>query len=240
MTTSNKNIILIVGKPCTGKTASLRNLPNQDKIAYLNTDLKELSYASKMQQLYINDPRDILFAIDEIEASSEINSGILDTLSFLMTQYETQYVNNSSNTQKAWGEYANFYKQFIHKIKSGTKDYIIMSHAQDIMNESEMVVETKAFVKGSIGKLGVEADFSIVLGTRKVPVKLLKGMENDLLHITEEEIEDGYKYCFQTRVDKDTMGWTMRAPIGLWNRNEKFIDNDISQVLTKVKQYYAS
>jgi hypothetical protein len=36
----NKNIVLVMGKPNTGKSMSLRNL-NQEKMVYLNTDLKE-------------------------------------------------------------------------------------------------------------------------------------------------------------------------------------------------------
>jgi hypothetical protein len=113
-----------------------------------------------------------------------------------------------------------------------------MCHTQDIMNEQELAIETKAFVKGSVGKLGVEADFSIILGSKKVPIKQLKSIENDLLHITPEEEEDGYKYCFVTRVDKDNIGWTMRSPIGLWDRSEKYIDNDLKQVFDRVHQYY--
>ena len=235
----NKNIVLVVGKASTGKSSSLRNLGNQEGIAYLNTDLKEVPFKSKMQEVSIKDPMDIHNAISEIEDNSEFHMGVLDTLTFLMSNYETQYVLSSANTQKAWGDYGAFYKQFIHNIKSGTKNYAIMAHVQDIMNESEMAIETKAFVKGAVGKTGVEADFSIVIASRKVPIKTLKGIENSLLNITEEEEEDGFKYVFQTRVDKETMGWTMRSPLGLWSRNEKYIDNDLDAVFKRLNEYYA-
>lgn len=36
----NKNIVLVMGKPNTGKSTSLMNLKEQDKFAYLNADLK--------------------------------------------------------------------------------------------------------------------------------------------------------------------------------------------------------
>ena len=35
---ANKNIVLIMGKPSSGKSTSLMNLSNQDKLIYLNTD----------------------------------------------------------------------------------------------------------------------------------------------------------------------------------------------------------
>ncbi|SUA63253.1 Uncharacterised protein [Oligella urethralis] len=35
---NNKNIVLIMGKPNTGKSTSLMKLANQDRYVYLNTD----------------------------------------------------------------------------------------------------------------------------------------------------------------------------------------------------------
>ena len=235
--TGNKNIILVVGKPSSGKTASLRNLSNPEKVGYLNTDMKEVSFQSKMQELFIADPMDIFQAIEEIE-NSNLNMGVLDTLTFLMDQMEQQYVVKSTNTQKAWGDYASFYKKYIHAIKSGTKDYVVMAHIKDVMNESEMILESKVPIKGSVGATGCEADFSIILGAKKVSTKALKGIENSMLSITEEEQEDGFKYVFQTRIDKDSIGEKIRSPVGLWNRSEKYIDNDLSKVFARVHEYY--
>lgn len=72
----------------------------------------------------------------------------------------------------------------------------------------------------------------------QIPVKKLEGFENDLLHITDEEREDGVKYVFCTRVTKETAGGKMRSPMGLWNRNELYIDNDIAQVFKRLEEYY--
>ena len=97
----NKNIVLIVGRPSSGKTASLRNIASHSSIAYLNTDLKEIPFKSKMAELYIKQPEEIFGAIHEIENTPECNMGVLDTLSFLMGQYETQRVLTATNGQKA-------------------------------------------------------------------------------------------------------------------------------------------
>ena len=83
-----------------------------------------------------------------------------------------------------------------------------------------------------------EADFTTILTAKQIPVKKLEGIKNDLLHITDEEREDGAKYVFATRVNKETIGDQTRAAIGLWNRNELYIDNDLNQVFKRINEYY--
>lgn len=236
----NKNIVLIMGKPNTGKSTSLMKLANQDKMVYLNTDLKELPFKSRfLKSVAVADAMDVLSYINEIENAHMVEGAVLDTLTFLMSMYERQYVANVANGQKAWGDYGNFYKEFIHAIKAGSKDYAILAHEDTVLNEQSMQMETRIPVKGSVGKVGVEADFTTILSTKQMPIKKLEGIENDLLHITDEEREDGFKHVFVTRVTKDSIGEKMRSAIGLWNRNELYIDNDLNQVFTRLKEYYA-
>lgn len=235
----NKNIVLIMGKPNTGKSTSLMRLKNQDKMVYLNTDLKELPFKDRfLKNVEVADAMDVLSFIADIEATEKVEGAVLDTITFLMQMYERQYVNTATNTQKAWGDYANFYREFIHAIKAGTKDYAILAHEETMLNEQTMQMETRVPVKGSVGKVGVEADFTTILATKQVPIKKLEGIENDLLHITDEEREDGFKYVFVTRVTKDSVGEKMRSAMGLWKRNELYIDNDLNQVFERLKQYY--
>jgi len=229
-----------MGKPNTGKSASLMKLKNQEKMVYLNTDLKDLPFADHfMKNVEVSDAVDVLNYIREIENSTAVEGVVLDTLTFLMNMYERQYVINSVNTQKAWGDYGNFYRSFIHDIKAGTKDYAIIAHEESFLNEQAMQMESRIPIKGSVGKIGAEADFTTILSTKQMPIKKLEGIENDLLHITDNEKEDGFKYVFCTRVTKDSIGEKMRAAIGLWNRNELYIDNDIDQVFDRLRAYYA-
>ena len=236
----NKNIVLIMGKPNTGKSTSLMNLHNQDKMVYLNTDLKELPFKDRfLKNVEVSDALDVLAYINEIEQSPQVEGAVLDTLTFLMSMYERQYVNSATNTQKAWGDYGIFYKEFIHAIKAGTKDYAILAHEDTFLNEQSMQMESRVPVKGSVGKIGVEADFTTILSTKQMPIKKLEGHENELLHITDAEREDGFKYVFCTRVTKESIGEKMRSAIGLWNRKELYIDNDLNQVFNRLKQYYS-
>lgn len=153
---TNNHIVLIMGKPNTGKSTSLRNLKNQDSMIYLNTDLKALPFKNKfMKAIDVADAMDVIGYVQQIEQTPAVTGAVLDTLTFLMSMYERQYVLNSTNTQKAWGDYGNFYRDFIHAIKSGTKDYAILAHEDTILNEQTMQMESKVPVKGSVGKTGV-------------------------------------------------------------------------------------
>ena len=237
---TNNHIVLVMGKPNTGKSTSLRNLKNQESMIYLNTDLKALPFKSKfLKTIDVADAMDVIGYIQQIEEVPTVTGAVLDTLTFLMSMYERQYVLNSTNTQKAWGDYGNFYRDFIHAIKSGTKDYAILAHEDTILNEQTMQMESKVPVKGSVGKTGVEADFTTILSTKEISVKKLEAYQNDLLHITDEEREDGVKRVFCTRISKEFIGDKTRSAMGLWKRNELFIDNDLDQVFARLREYYA-
>lgn len=235
----NNRIVLCTGKPACGKSTSLLQVKDDKGVAYLNTDLKDLPFKASFPELKITDPLMIHQAIAELEAKDSIHTVILDTITFLMDQYETQYVGTATNTMKAWGDYAKFYKQFMHAIKAGTKNYIIFAHTKDVYNESELVMEIKVPVKGSVGHTGVEADFTTIIGAKKIPLtKITPDIENDLLTVSPREEALGFKYVFQTFIDKDTVNDKMRSSMGLWNDNEKYINNDITLVTKRLEEYY--
>ena len=241
----NKNIVMVMGKPNTGKSTSLRNLP-QSSMIYMNADLKELPFRDRfMMSVEIADAKDVLDYIQQIEDEPGVTGAVLDTLTFLMSMYERQYVVPYAGTkqgQTAWGDYGNFYRDLIHKIKSGTKDYAIFAHEDESLNEQAQMMESRVPVKGAVGKVGVEADFTTILRTMQIPVKKLEDLkiENELLNITDAEREDGVKYVFCTRVTKETAGNKMRSAMGLWARNELYIDNDMDLVFKRLRTYYGS
>lgn len=238
MGTENKNVVCVMGEPNSGKSTSLRNM-DLSKVVYLNPDNKEPPFKGKfMSNMFIERAADIPAYIAEIEASTSVQGAILDTITKAMEMYERQVVVGAANGQEAWGMYGNFCRHIIHQIKTGTKDYVVLAHEDKILNEQRGVMESKIPIKGSVGKIGLEADFSIILASMQVPLKKLEGHTNDLLAITPEEQEDGVKYVFVTRITKEYAGGKMRSPIGLWNRNELYIDNDLSKVFTRLKAFY--
>jgi hypothetical protein len=87
---------------------------------------------------------------------------------------------------------------------------------------------------------GVESYFSNVISTKKVPTKNLSADGTDLLTITEDEDELGFKYVFQTRLTKDTVNERIRGPHMMWDRAETYIDNNLQLVLNRLHEYYNS
>lgn len=236
----NDNLVLIAGKSSTGKSASLMGLENPEGVMYLNCESgKKLPFKAKFKQFVITDPLQVFEAFEAAENMPDVHTIVIDTLTYLMDMYESLYVYNATNTQKAWGDFAQFYKALMQNyVAKSTKNVIFLAHTADSLNEAEMTMETKVPVKGSIKNNGIESYFSVVISTKKVPLKALKDYSNDLLTITPDEEALGFKYVFQTRLTKDTVGERMRGPLGLFETKETFIDNNAQLVLNRLHEYY--
>lgn len=237
----NDNLVLIAGKSSTGKSASLMGLENPEGVMYLNCEAgKKLPFKAKFKQYVITDPLQVFEAFEAAENMPDVHTIVIDTLTYLMDMYESLYVYNATNTQKAWGDFAQYYKALMQNyVAKSTKNVIFLAHTADSLNEAEMAMETKVPVKGSIKNNGIESYFSVVISTKKVPLKALRDYNNDLLNITPDEEALGFKYVFQTRLTKDTVGERMRGPLGLFETKETFIDNNAQLVLNRLHDYYA-
>ena len=124
------------------------------------------------------------------------------------------------------------------KVAGSSKRVIFTAHTSDTLNENEMTVETKVPVKGSLKNNGIESYFSVVIASKKVPLKVLKDYSNDLLTVTAEEEALGFKYVYQTRITKDTVNERLRGPLGLFTSKETYIDNNMQLVLDRLHEYY--
>lgn len=237
----NDNLVLIAGKSSTGKSASLMGLENPEGVMYLNCEAgKKLPFKAKFKQYVITDPLQVFEAFEAAENMPDVHTIVIDTLTYLMDMYESLYVYNSANTQKAWGDFAQYYKALMQNyVAKSTKNVIFLAHTSDSLNEAEMAMETKVPVKGSIKNNGIESYFSVIISTKKVPLKALRDYSSDLLNITPDEEALGFKYVFQTRLTKDTVGERMRGPLGLFETKETFIDNNAQLVLNRLHEYYA-
>lgn len=237
----NTQLVLICGKTSTGKSASLMGLRNPERVAYMNCENnKRLPFPAKFMQANVVDPLQVQQTMEALTGNDKYDVIVVDTLTYLMDMYETQYVINSANTMKMWGEYAQFFKRIMQEgVAKSDKQIIFTAHTSDIYNESEMVSETMVKVKGSLMNQGIESYFSTVIATKKVPIKTLEKYKNDLLTITPEEERLEFKYCYQTQLTKETVNERIRGPLGMWLPNETFIDNNAQLVLDRLKQYYA-
>jgi hypothetical protein len=238
----NDHLILVSGKSTTGKSASIMNLDRPENWAYLNCEAgKRLPFRSKFKEFTITDPLQVYEAFDWAETQDNIEGIVVDSVTFLMDMFESVHVINSTNTMKAWGEYAQFFKNLMQVyVARSTKNVIFTAHALDQLNEADMVMETKVPVKGSLKNNGIESYFSAVVSAKKMTIKALEGYENDLLTVTPEDEALGFKYVFQTKLTKETVGERIRAPMGLWSTAETYIDNDMQLVMHRLHEYYGT
>jgi hypothetical protein len=236
----SKNIILVMGRPNTGKTASMRNLPMKE-VAYLSADLTDIScHAKDIKELKIKDARKVPTYIKKCEANDEVNYIVLDTLTSLMGMFERQHVVPKAGTKEgmsAWGDYGNFYGDSVHALKAGKKHTIVFAHDEARYDEDKMEIVSKVPIKGAVGKIGSEKDFSVILTSRLVSLKELEPFENPWLNITEDELFNEKKYVFQTKPYKGE-GSMSRTPMGMFDRHSVFIDNDVAMVIDLLQKRY--
>ena len=237
----NDHLVLLGGKSATGKSASLMGLKNPEGVMYLNCESgKKLPFKTKFKQYTITDPLQVYEAFDAAETMPDVHTIVVDTLTYLLDMYESVYVIPSANGMQAWGQFSQYFKVLMQdKVAKSTKRVVFLAHTADSLNESEMLMETKIPVKGSLKSNGIESYFSVVIGSKKVALKALKDYKSELLTITPEEEALGFKYVFQTKITKESVNERLRGPLGLFETKETFIDNNIQLVLDRLDEYYA-
>ncbi len=224
----NKKCVLILGPSGTGKTYSIKKLINEqgEKVAYINLDGKtRLGFKGKSKIAKFitpGDPLEVNNGIRSIEEDKSIEYVIIDTLSFYLDQIEQKHVIFEHDSQGAWGKaYAASIKDLLHFANNvSTKSWIFMSHTQE-GELKNFVTPTKAYAKGAVGRLGVEAYFDTVLYTNV--------FDND-------NAEDGVGYRFQTRKTKESRGLSVKSPEGMFP-NVYTEDNDLIDVFAHIDDY---
>lgn len=241
MSETNDQLVLIAGESAAGKSAALRGLKNPEGVMYLNCEAgKKLPFPNKFQKFTITDPYQVLEAFDAV-ASGKVKAHtiVVDSLTFLLDMYESVHVRTATNTQQAWGNFQQYFKELMQdRVAKSTCNVIFTAHTLKTLNENDMVMETKVPVKGALKNNGIEAYFSCVVAAKKLPLKKLEDYKNDMLTITPEEEALGFKYVFQTKLTKDTVHERIRSPMGLFTTSETFIDNDVQKLLDHIHKYY--
>lgn len=238
--TQNNKLVLISGESATGKSASLSNFKNPQGVMYLNCEAgKKTPFKSKFQEFLITDPYQVYEAFTEAENMEDVHTIVIDTATYLMDMFESVYVVPSSNTMKAWGDYQQFWKKLMQKyVAESSKNVIFLAHTRKDLNETTMSFESKVPVKGALANTGIESYFSTVISTKKVELKKLEKYKNDLLVITPDDEILEYKYVYQTRLTKDTIGERIRGPMGLFSITETYTDNDAQKLLDRLHEFY--
>lgn len=242
MSETNDQLVLVSGFSGTGKSASLRNIRNQERWLYNNTEAgKRLPFANKFLNKRIADPYEVLGYFDQaIDNKDKLDGIIVDSVTFLMDMYESKYVLGSNDTQKAWGNFAQYFKELMQeKVVLWGKPTIITAHLLDKLDTVKHEMKTEVPIKGALKNNGIEAYFSTVVSAKRVTLLELEKYGSDLLTITDEDRELGFKHVFQTRITKETTGERIRAPMGMFTREQTYIDNDVQLLLDHLTKFYA-
>ena len=242
----NDQLICILGDSASGKSASLQNIPNQDRWLYLNCEAgKRLPFKNQFQNLTVSDPYQIYEAFDVIkpggDMEGQIDGIIIDTITFMMDMMESVHVLPAEDTQKAWGDYAQFFKNLMQqRVSICPVPVLMLSHVKAIYNEKTLSYDVKIPVKGQLQYNGLESFFSTIVSTKKMELEALEDYQNGMLNISQEDEMLGYKHVFQTKLTKATVGERIRSPIGMFTTSETYIDNDASILLDHMKKYYGN
>ena len=124
----NNNLVLLCGKSATGKSASLQMLKDPEGVMYLNCENnKKLPFRSKFKEFTITDPTDVPDAIDSVQDNDKVHTIVIDSLTYLMDMFESTKVLTSTNTMKAWGQYAQFMKNMMaQNVANSNKNIIFL------------------------------------------------------------------------------------------------------------------
>jgi len=237
----NNQLVLISGESGTGKSASLMNIRNQAGWAYLNCEAgKRLPFRNKFQSATITDPYEVYGYFEELRDEPDCQGIIIDTITFLMEMYESVHIATSADTQKAWGNYFQFFKNLMQlHVASFGKPVIILGHTLTKYDEKALMNRTAVPVKGALKNNGIEAYFSTVVSTKTIELSEIQKTDTSLLNITPQDEALGFKHVFQTQITKATTGERIRSPMGMFEPGQVYMDNDCQKLLDHLGEYYA-
>ena len=224
----NRKVVLVLGPSGSGKTRSLKQLieTHGDKMAYINMDGKlNLPFRGKKKIakfIVPSDPLEVNPGVKALDADPDIEYIVIDTLSFYLDQLEQKHVIFEHDSQGAWGKtYAAQVKDLLHFANNvSKKHFIFLSHTQE-GEVKNFVTPTKAYAKGAVGRLGVEAYFDTVIYTNV---------------FDDDSMEDGVGYRFQVKKTKETKGLSVKSPEGMFE--EAFtVDNNIMKIFEAIDNY---
>ena len=237
----SKRVVVVCGVSGRGKSTSLINMDNT--LHLICEEGKDLPFSLKGKMFFksapVTTPQQVLDTITWAEDKTDYNTIVIDGLNYLMDMYESQFVFGSADSRGEWGGYQQFFKDLVHAIAVSTKDFILCAHVAYKYNEQDMVMDARIPVKGALAKAGLEASFTTILGAERVKLEDLEKYPNALLNITDEEREDGFKYVLQTRPLQNAVNSNVKAPRGMFARNEAYINSDMAVVMRRAHDFYA-
>lgn len=236
----NTQLILVAGESTMGKSASLMNIRNQENWLYLNTESgKRLPFPNKFDRHVITDPYQVHDGFEHGIDTPEIEGIIVDSLTFLMDMFESQYVVPAADGRSAWQDYQQFFKKIMQQyVPLFNRPVIFTAHTRTDLDDISQTMKTAVPIKGALRGVGIESFFSTIVAAKVMPLKTLEDYKNDMLTVTDDDKITDLKHVFQTRHTKKTSGERIRSPIGFFSIKETFINNDCQMLLDHLNKLY--
>jgi len=236
-----QKIVFLSGRSDTGKSSALRNLRNPEGVLYLNFESKMLPFKHNFVEKKVTDPYSLHTITDKLieTGTDKFHTLVVDSITACMALYATKYIGKDCpNKMAAWGDYGSFYdkwsKQQLPYLK---QQVIVLAHVDYVEEPGGLDGYFQAVVQGRLQRIGLEADFGLVVNTAIVAVEKLKEFKNSNLNITEDDEIEEFKHVLQTRKTLETKDTKIRSPLGMWDKNETYIDSDVQIVLDKLETY---
>lgn len=138
------------------------------------------------------------------------------------------------------GDYGTFIHMFFQEVVGASnKKWIIIAH-NTVELTPEGAYRYYVPIKGSVGKVGIESFFNIVIYAQRQDINKLKEHDYDpeMLHITERDERLGYKHVFQVQPTKEVTGGRIRDLLGMWQDNQIWMDNDVNLLAQHLDKYF--
>ena len=209
--------IMIEGPSGRGKSYSLRNLPKEYTLI-MNHERKKLPFQGSngfIEKRPLN-VTDTFKELDAAIASPQIRIVVIESLSAFLDML----LNEARILKTGWDVFTYYNEKIYHlfervrKLNDAGKYTIVISHDDVITNELTGESQVTAKVKGQEWRGAIEKEFDIVLHAE--------------MHMTSDKKPE---FKFRTMTDGIVPA---KAPHGMF---DQFIDNDMFQVLQKIKEY---
>lgn len=245
-------LALVCGESKSGKTTSLRTIKDPEKVFYLSTEAnKGLTFAQKGKKFKtlksgLQHPSDIFTLFEQVEKMDDIDTIIVDSLTYLMDMVESQIVLQSDNKMGAWGEFQQYFKKLMQEVVGvSEKNWIFLAHLQTELMPSGDFKYTMP-IKGALKGNGVESYFNNVIYTRTIKVTELENIaeklnvewDSNMYSVTANEKMLNQKHVFQTNLTEDYVYSRISSPIGCFEDNQIFMDNDMQKLIDHLEEYY--
>lgn len=236
----NKRLVMIAGLPASGKTASLKDIEDQEGVLFLNCEAgKDIPFKNNFREEVITDPEEVFDFIADAEDDESIHTVVIDSITMLMEMFESTRIVGAKDSRGEWQNYAQFFKNLMQQYVAASRmRFIFIAHLDKVEDEETGEVTYRVPVKGALKRLGIEAFFSVIVEAKKVTTKKLKEYDNELLKVTKRESSLGYKHVFQTLPTKDNIGSCIRGPMEMFAIEETYIDNNSQILLDILDDFY--